>query len=146
MKIAIINGPNLNLIGRREPEIYGDRSLNDYLRSLAEEFPEVELIAMQSNHEGDIIDKIHIYGYDDSTAGIILNPGALAHYSYALADAIRSVPAKTLEVHISNIFAREEFRSKSVTAAACAGAISGFGLEGYRMAVRYLIGNAGLLP
>lgn len=143
MKIVIINGPNLNLIGLREPEIYGERRLGDYLTSLAGEFPEAELISIQSNHEGDIIDNIHKYGYDASIAGIILNPGALAHYSYALADAIRSVPAKVIEVHISNIFAREEFRSRSVTAAACAGAISGFGLEGYRMGVRYLMENAG---
>lgn len=135
----IINGPNLNLTGLREPEIYGTQTFEAYLDTLREVFPEIALEYFQSNHEGELIDHIQKYGYDPRTEGMILNPGALAHYSYAIADAVRSVPVPVLEVHISNIFAREEFRSRSVTAAACAGVVSGFGLRGYEVALSGLM-------
>ncbi len=135
----IINGPNLNLTGLREPEIYGTQTFEAYLDTLREVFPEIALEYFQSNHEGELIDHIQKYGYDQRTEGMILNPGALAHYSYAIADAVRSVPVPVLEVHISNIFAREEFRSRSVTAAACAGVVSGFGLRGYEVALSGLM-------
>lgn len=139
-KIAIINGPNLNLLGRRQPEIYGKETFEDYFQNLQEKFPEADLVYFQSNHEGAIIDAIHLYGYDRDIEGIIINPGAFAHYSYALADAITSVPAPVYEVHISNIHARkEEFRHKSVTAPGCKAIISGFGLDGYGMAVNYIL-------
>lgn len=137
--ILIVNGPNLNLTGRREPEIYGTRTFESYLEGLRAAFPGVELEYFQSNHEGELIDRIQQSGYDPRTEGIILNPGALAHYSYAIADAVRGVPVPVVEVHISNIFAREEFRSRSVTAAACAGVVSGFGLRGYEIALSGLL-------
>lgn len=141
-KIAIINGPNLNLLGLRQPEIYGRETFEDCLSRLKEEFPEAELLYFQSNHEGAVIDAIHSFGYDPEVEGIVINPGAFAHYSYALADAITSVPADVYEVHISNIHARkEEFRHKSVTAPGCKAIISGFGMRGYAMAVRYILEN-----
>lgn len=140
MKLLIINGPNLNLLGRRQPEIYGSATFDDCLAALHEELPDVEIIYFQSNFEGAIIDTIHSHGFDTDLAGIIINPGAFAHYSYALADAITSVPARVVEVHISNIHARkEEFRHKSVTAPGCEAIISGCGLRGYSLAARYLL-------
>ena len=142
MVIAVINGPNLNLVGRREPEIYGSRSLASYLQELEGDFLQDSFMFFQSNSEGELIDILHRIGYPEDGApivdGIIINPGAYAHYSYALADAIRSIPQPTVEVHISNIYAREEYRSRSVTAAACRGVITGFGLDGYRLAVEAL--------
>lgn len=140
--IAIINGPNLNLLGKREPKIYGTRSFEDYLptlqelcRSLGESGPEY----LQSNSEGEIIDAIQRYGFDPETRGIVINPGAYAHYSHAIADAIAAVPVPVVEVHISNIHSREEFRRRSVTATACRGCLTGFGLTGYALAVRFLL-------
>lgn len=137
MKIVIINGPNLNLIGKREPEIYGTESLQDFLKQLEHEMPEVDFQFFQSNSEGCIIDEIQRVGFD--VDGIVINAGAYSHYSLAIADALRSVPAPAVEVHISNIFAREPERHHSVIAPACKGIIAGLGLDGYRMAVKHLI-------
>lgn len=137
MKISIINGPNLNLIGRREPEIYGTESLDSYLEQLARAFPNVEFSFFQSNCEGSIIDEIHRVGF--TADGIVINAGAYSHYSLAIADALRAVPAPAIEVHISNIYEREPERHTSVTAAACKGMIVGKGLDGYRLAVESLI-------
>ncbi len=134
--ICIINGPNLNLLGRRQPEIYGTTSFEDYLRTLREEHPEIDIEYYQSNCEGEIIDKIHRLGYDTPDCeGIIINPGAYAHYSYAIADAISSIQIPVIEVHISNIHARDEFRHKSVTAPSCRAMLCGFGLKGYELAL-----------
>ena len=136
--IAIINGPNLNLTGRREPDIYGTQTFESYFESLAAEFPAQNLSYFQSNSEGAIIDHIHQVGFDPQCCGIVINPGAYAHYSYAIADALRAVPVAKIEVHISNIHAREGFRAVSVTAPTCRGVIAGLGLSGYRLAVEAL--------
>lgn len=133
MKIQIINGPNLNLLGVREPGIYGSSSFEDYLKALREEFPQVEIGYMQSNVEGELIDKIQEVGF--SFDGIVLNAGAYTHTSVALHDCIRSVQCPVVEVHISNVHQREEFRHKSMIAAACKGVICGFGLDSYRLAI-----------
>ena len=140
MKIAIINGPNLNLVGVREPHIYGTTSLTDYLESLRGKYPNVEFSFVQSNHEGDLIDEIQIQGFE--CEGIVLNAGALTHYSYALADAVRAVETPVIEVHISDVNAREPFRRISVIKDACVAVIAGFGLKSYDMAVEWLIENA----
>ena len=138
--IAIINGPNLNLLGRRQPEIYGDRSFEKYLRQLREMFPLTPIEYFQSNSEGEIIDQIHKLGYErEDCVGIVINPGAYSHYSYAIADAISSIDTPVVEVHISNIMEREDFRHRSVTAPSCKGMLTGFGLEGYAMAINYLL-------
>lgn len=136
MKIQIINGPNLNLLGVREESIYGSRDFDNHLESLKERFPNVALHYFQSNVEGELINKIHEVGF--SFDGIVLNAGAYTHTSVALHDALGAVKTKTIEVHISNIYAREEFRHKSLITSKCIGLISGFGLEGYAMAIRYL--------
>ena len=140
MKIAIINGPNLNLVGVREPHIYGTTSLTDYLESLRSKYPNVEFSFFQSNHEGDLIDEIQIQGFE--CEGIVLNAGALTHYSYALADAVRAVETPVIEVHISDVNAREPFRRTSVIKDACVAVIAGFGLKSYDMAVEWFIENA----
>lgn len=132
-QIQIINGPNLNLLGVREPEIYGTQSFEDYFIELRKLFPDASLHCYQSNHEGDIIDKIHEVGF--SYDGIVLNAGAYTHYSYAIADAIKAVTTKVVEVHISDIYAREGFRATSVTGVNCLKIISGKGLPGYVEAV-----------
>ena len=131
MKILIVNGPNLNLLGTREPEIYGTVSMADFLENLKEKFPEDEILFFQSNVEGEIINRLQ----EDDYEALIINPAAYTHYSYAIADCLKNIQKPKTEVHISNIYAREEFRQKSVTAAHCSGAISGFGLDGYRLAV-----------
>lgn len=133
MKILILNGPNLNLLGRREPEIYGSMSFEEYFAKLKTKFSNVDLEYFQSNHEGDIIDKIHAVGY--SYYGIVLNAGAYTHTSIAIHDAIKGVKTPVVELHISNVYAREEYRRHSVIAPACRGCICGFGLRGYDMAV-----------
>ena len=140
MRIAILNGPNLNLVGVREPEIYGDVSLDDYCRDLQAELGDaVALTPFHSNHEGALVDRLHEIGFGDSRPdGVVVNFGGLSHTSIALADALRAIPQPVVEVHISNIYAREGFRQNSLTAAACAGVITGLGLEGYRLAVEYL--------
>ncbi len=137
MKVQIINGPNLNLLGKREPSVYGARSFEDYLAELKERYPEVEFGYYQSNVEGELINKIHEAGFDCD--GVVLNAGAYTHTSIALQDAIRAVPAPVIEVHISNVHTREEFRHKSMISCACAGVICGFGLDSYRLAVEALL-------
>ncbi|MDR1631658.1 MAG: type II 3-dehydroquinate dehydratase [Dysgonamonadaceae bacterium] len=133
MKLQIINGPNLNLLGAREPEVYGSSSFEDYLQELTQHFPEVEFYYFQSNVEGEIINKIHETGF--SFDGIILNAGAYTHTSIAIHDAIKGVKTPVIEVHISNVHARETFRHHSLIAGACKGVIAGFGLDSYRLAV-----------
>ena len=140
--IAIINGPNLNLLGKREPEIYGNTSFEEFLHGLRQEFPEVPLQYFQSNSEGEIIDHIHKLGFDNPECkGIVINPGAYSHYSYAIADAIGAINLPVVEVHISNIMKREGFRHQSVTAPVCSAMLTGFGLKGYTLAVSYLLNS-----
>lgn len=136
MKIQIINGPNINLLGRREPEIYGSRGFIDYFNELQEKYPDIEFGYYQSNIEGELIDKIQDTGFEYD--GIILNAGAYTHTSIALQDAIRSIDCPVIEVHISNVHKREEFRHKSMISCACKGVICGFGLDSYRLAVEAL--------
>ncbi|MCU7614229.1 type II 3-dehydroquinate dehydratase [Chryseobacterium sp. GMJ5] len=131
MKVLIINGPNLNLLGTREPEIYGEVSMEDYLEQLKSEFPSVELKYYQSNVEGELINRLQ----EDDFDAVIINPGAFTHYSYAIADCLNNIKKPKVEVHISNIYKREEFRQKSVTAAYTDGVLSGFGIDGYRLAL-----------
>ncbi len=135
MKLIIINGPNLNLLGKREPEIYGSESFEDYFKVLLKSYADIELVYFQSNHEGEIIDKIHEIGF--SFDGIIINAGGLTHTSVALADALGSVKSPAVEVHISNIHAREEFRKHSYLTPKCKGLITGLGLKGYELAIQY---------
>lgn len=137
MKIQIINGPNLNLLGKREPDVYGNKPFEDYLNNLIETFPHHEILYFQSNSEGAIIDKIHEVGFD--VDGIILNAGAYTHTSLAIADAIAAVSSPTVEVHISNVYAREAYRHRSFLASNCIGVISGFGLESYNLAVHGIV-------
>ena len=136
-KIAVINGPNLNLLGVREKSIYGDTSFDSYFAGLKSRFENVELTYFQSNCEGSIIDEIHRVGFD--VDGIVLNAGAYTHYSIAIADAIRAVKAPVVEVHISNVHSREEYRHVSMIAPACRGVIAGFGLKSYELAVEALL-------
>ncbi|MDR0866792.1 MAG: type II 3-dehydroquinate dehydratase [Candidatus Symbiothrix sp.] len=133
MKIQIINGPNLNLLGVREPGIYGASSFLTYLDELKTKYPEIEFAYFQSNIEGEIINRIHETGF--SFDGIILNAGAYTHTSVAIHDAIKAVNTPVIEVHISNVHSREEFRRQSLIASACKGVIAGFGLDSYRLAV-----------
>lgn len=137
MKIIIINGPNLNLLGVREPSVYGNQSFEDYFKKLKEEFISVQLEYFQNNVEGEIINKLHEVGF--SYDGIILNAGGYTHTSVAIADAISAITTPVIEVHISNIHAREEFRHQSLIAGKCKGNISGFGLNSYRLAVESFI-------
>jgi 3-dehydroquinate dehydratase-2 len=138
MKIQIINGPNLNLVGRRETEKYGTESIEDMLESLRNHFPEIIIDYFQSNIEGEIITKIHETGF--SYDGIVLNPGGYTHTSVSIADAAASIKSPVVEVHITNVSAREEFRHNSLVGRYCAGSIIGFGLDGYRLAIEALIG------
>ena len=142
MKILILNGPNLNLIGRREPEIYGTESLVDYIEKMKLDFAEHQIDYFQSNHEGVLIDKLHEAW--DNYDGVVFNPGAYCYTSIALADAIRSIETPVVEVHISDIYSREEYRRHSFTAEASAKSIVGKGLNGYREAVAFLIGSSPL--
>jgi 3-dehydroquinate dehydratase II len=137
MKILLVNGPNLNLLGKREPDIYGTQTFEDFLGELRHSFPEAELEYFQSNHEGALLDKIQAAGFE--VQGIVLNAGALTHTSIALADAVAAIPAPVVEVHISNVHKREPFRHHSYLSAKCEGSIVGLGLEGYRLAVRYFL-------
>ncbi|WP_342644302.1 type II 3-dehydroquinate dehydratase [Mucilaginibacter sp. CSA2-8R] len=136
MKIQIINGPNLNLLGIREKSIYGDSSFESYFATLQQRYPEHELSYFQSNKEGELIDKLHEVGFDYD--GIIINAGAYTHTSIAIADAIAGINTPVVEVHISNVYKRETFRHKSMLAANCVGVIAGFGLNSYRLAVEHL--------
>lgn len=131
----IINGPNLNLLGKREPGIYGDRSFEAYFKELQNDFAELQLTYFQSNHEGSLVDKIQEVGFDYQ--GIVLNAAAYTHTSVAIADAVSAVEAPVVEVHISNVHAREDFRHHSYLSKVCAGVILGFGLESYRLALHY---------
>jgi|SRR6218665_165321 len=134
MKIAIINGPNLNLLGQRETDIYGDKAFEAYLAELKAKFPALQLTYFQSNVEGELINKLHELGF--TYDGIVLNAGAYTHTSIAIADAIAGINAPVVEVHISNIFAREDFRHISYIGRQCVGSISGFGLKGYELALK----------
>lgn len=136
MKIEIINGPNLNLLGKREPGIYGNEGFDEYLAQLRKRFPDIDLGYYQSNCEGQLIDRIHDAGFEAD--GIVLNAGAYTHTSVALHDAILAVKAPVIEVHISNVHKREEFRHRSMISSACMGIICGFGLDSYRLAVEAL--------
>jgi 3-dehydroquinate dehydratase II len=140
MKILIMNGPNLNLLGVREPGIYGNSSFESYLPQLKERYPEVELEYYQSNIEGEMINKLQEVGF--SYDGIVLNAGAYTHTSVALHDCIRSLKSPVIEVHISNVHTREEFRHHSFLSPACMGVICGFGLDSYRLGVEALLGSA----
>jgi len=137
MKVIIINGPNLNLLGKREPEIYGTQTFEEYFTELKKQFPQIELDYFQSNVEGELINKLHEIGF--TYDGIILNAGGYTHTSVALSDAVASIKTKVVEVHISNIFAREEFRHISLLSKNCVGIISGLGLNGYDMALRFFV-------
>lgn len=137
MKIQIINGPNINLLGKREPAVYGSTSFEAYLSKLRERYADVQMNYFQSNIEGELIDCIQQAGFE--TDGIILNAGAYTHTSIALQDAIRAVPAPVIEVHISNVHARETFRHTSMISCACKGVVLGFGLDSYRLALEALI-------
>ena len=136
MKLLILNGPNLNLLGKREPETYGSTTLDELESVLRSAFDEVILTFFQSNHEGELIDRLHEAG-SDGTEGIVFNPGAYTHTSVALRDAIAGIETPVVEVHISNIHAREPFRHRSLLAPVCAGQICGLGLYGYHAAIRY---------
>ncbi len=135
MEIHIINGPNLNLLGKRQTDIYGTVSFEDYFETLQKDFPEIDLHYFQSNSEGAIIDELHRIGF--TAEGIVFNPAAFTHYSYAIADALAAITSPVIEIHISDIDNREDFRKLSVTSAHCVQQIKGMGLEGYRKAVKY---------
>ncbi|MEO7265180.1 MAG: type II 3-dehydroquinate dehydratase [Ferruginibacter sp.] len=137
MNIAIINGPNLNLLGKREVDIYGNESFEDYLEKLKALFPAASFTYFQSNIEGELIDEIQRVGF--SCDGIILNPAGYSHTSVSIGDAVAAVKAPVVEVHISNIFAREDFRQHSFVSAAAIGVISGLGLQGYKLAIEFLL-------
>jgi 3-dehydroquinate dehydratase-2 len=142
MKIQLINGPNLNLLGKREPEIYGSESFEDYFEQLKKRFPQVQLTYFQSNIEGELISKIHEVGFDYDA--ILLNAGGYTHTSVAISDAISGVTTPVLEVHISNIYKREEFRHKSIISKSCVGMISGLGLKGYELGILYFLNSPNL--
>lgn len=139
MQLLILNGPNLNLLGKREPGIYGNESFESFFETLKLHYPKVEFAYYQSNVEGELINKLHETGFEYD--GIILNAGGYTHTSVALADAVAAIKTPVIEVHISNIFAREEFRHVSLLSKHCIGIISGLGLKGYEMAVRYFTGQ-----
>jgi 3-dehydroquinate dehydratase-2 len=136
-KIAIINGPNLNLTGQREPEIYGTETFEDLIEALRNAHPDVTLHYFSSNVEGELINALHEHGFDSD--GIILNSGGYTHTSVAIADAIKAIKCPVIEVHMSNILSRESFRHQSLTGAYCIGTIMGLGMQGYRLAVAYLM-------
>lgn len=140
LKLQLINGPNLNLLGKREPEVYGNESFDSFLPKLQAQFPQVQLSYFQSNVEGELINKIQEVGFE--VDGIILNAGGYTHTSVAISDAIAAVPAPTLEVHISNLYKREEFRHKSILSKSCVGMISGLGLQGYALAIQYFLSKS----
>lgn len=141
MKIQIINGPNLNLLGKREPEVYGNTDFETFFQNLKASFSGIEIHYYQSNVEGELINKLHEVGFEFD--GIILNAGAYTHTSIAIHDAIGAIKTPVVEVHISNVYAREEFRHKSVITSKCIGLITGFGLESYALALLYLMNKKG---
>lgn len=138
MRIDILNGPNLNLLGVREPGIYGSGDFLSFFKQLQESFPDVELHYYQSNVEGELINKLHEIGF--SSDGIIFNAGGYTHTSVAIADAVAAIKTPVIEVHISNVYAREEYRHVSLMAGKCKGVISGLGLDGYALALRWFLG------
>lgn len=137
MRIAIINGPNLNLLGTREPEVYGRENFQDFLATLDARFPSVEITYHQSNIEGELINFLH--GCMEAIDGVVLNAGGYTHTSIALADAVAAIGIPVIEVHISNVLAREDYRKTSFIAAKCKGSISGLGLDGYALAIQYFL-------
>lgn len=137
MRIDIINGPNLNLLGVREPEVYGSVTFEEFYAKLKDQFSEVDLKYYQSNVEGELINRLHEVGF--SSRGIILNAGGYTHTSVAIADAIAAIKTPVIELHISNVFAREEYRHQSLLSAKCVGMIGGLGLKGYELAIRYFL-------
>ncbi len=139
MRIQIINGPNINLLGKREPGIYGTTSMEEYLDFLQDKYADIQIDYFQSNVEGELINKLHEIGFDYD--GIVLNAGAYTHTSIALQDAIRAITSPVVEVHISNVHMREEFRHKSMISCACIGVICGFGMNSYNLAIEALIAN-----
>ena len=136
MKIAIINGPNLNLVGKREPEMYGHRSMDDFMEALKNKYADQEIDYFQSNVEGELINELQRVGF--SVDSILLNAGAYTHTSIAIADAVKAISSPVIEIHLSNIFAREEFRKQSFLSPVCKAIISGFGLKGYELAIESL--------
>jgi 3-dehydroquinate dehydratase-2 len=136
MKFIVINGPNLNLLGTREKSVYGNESFESYFSQLTKDFPEIELEYFQSNVEGELIDKLHSVGFEYQ--GIVLNAGGYTHTSVALSDAIAAIKTPVIEVHISNVHARESYRHQSLISKNCIGVIAGFGLESYKLALFYL--------
>jgi len=138
MRILVINGPNLDVLGAREPQVYGTMSLWDIENRLKQRYARVTFEFYQSNSEGGMIDALH-KAMDGSVTGVVLNPGAYAHYSYAVRDAVSSLKVPVVEVHLSNVYAREEFRRQSVIAPVCKGVIAGFAVRGYEMAIDYLL-------
>ena len=140
MKIQIINGPNLNLLGKREPTVYGNQSFEDFFETLKPRFPDIELHYYQSNVEGELINKLHEVGF--TFDGIIINAGAYTHTSVAIHDALGAIRTPAVEVHISNVYAREEFRHKSLITSKCIGMMTGFGMEGYALALSFFKGRA----
>lgn len=138
-KIHIINGPNINLLGIREPNVYGTKTFEDYLYLLQEEFSTITITYYQSNVEGELVDEIQKVGFDSNFLGIILNAAAYSHTSLAIADAVAAIKLPTIEVHISNIYAREAFRHNSFISAKAKGVICGFGLDGYKLAIQNLL-------
>ncbi|MDR2168069.1 MAG: type II 3-dehydroquinate dehydratase [Clostridiales bacterium] len=144
MKIGVIHGPNINFLGTRQPEVYGNMSFAEVCgRIQALACKDLEIVQFQSNCEGEIVDFIQRC-HSEEFSGLVINPAAFAHYSYAIADALASISPPVIEVHLTNIAAREEFRQKSVTAAACIGQISGFGVDSYLLAIKYLISLGGI--
>lgn len=139
MKISVINGPNLNLLGIREKSVYGEQAFEDYFEQLRQDFPGVEISLFQSNVEGELINKLHLVGFDHQ--GIILNAGGYTHTSVAISDAIAAITTPVVEVHISNVHAREQYRHQSLISKNCVGVIAGFGLESYKLALQYLTGS-----
>jgi 3-dehydroquinate dehydratase-2 len=137
--ILVMNGPNLSRLGKREPEIYGSLTLDEINRGIAEAFPEVKFEFFQSEHEGALLEKLFEIEDEGGWSGVVLNAGAFTHYSIALCDAISSIKTPVVEVHLSNVHKREEFRQKSIISAVCAGVIAGFGVDSYHLGVRALI-------
>lgn len=141
LKIAIINGPNLNLLGTREPNVYGNQTFEDFYKSLVAKYADVEFSYFQSNVEGELIDELQRAGRNLNSDGIILNPGGYTHTSVAIGDAIASIDSPVIEVHISNVHAREDFRKISHVSAKCKGSIIGLGLKGYELALSFFLGS-----